>query len=228
MPTIPPLSWFLVLAAFHLLGCAQSAPATSVPALELGIQTNSAADATTVLPDEGLWIPSPSTGWQWQLNGLPIDHSVEAEMYDIDLFDNDAATVSALHARGRKVVCYVNAGGWEDWRPDAARFPEAIIGANLDDWEGERWLDIRRIDLLGPIMGARMDSCQDKGFDGIEPDNVDGFLNDTGFPLTYEDQLRYNIWLAQAAHDRGLSIGLKNDMDQIPDLISHFDSALNE
>jgi hypothetical protein len=89
-------------------------------------------------------------------------------------------------------------------------------------------LDIRRIDLLAPIMEARLDSCQAKGFDGIEPDNIDGFLNDTGFPLTYNDQLEYNIWLAETAHARGLSIGLKNDMDQIPDLLSYFDWALNE
>ena len=132
-------------------------------------------------------------------------------MYDVDLFDNDEAVVMALHSAGRKVVCYMNAGGWEEWRPDAQQFPDEVMGANLDDWEGERWLDIRRLDVLGPIMEARMDLCGAKGFDGIEPDNVDGFLNDTGFPLTYEDQLSYNIWFANAAHERGLSIGLKND-----------------
>ena len=42
-----------------------------------------------------------------------------------------------------------------------------------------------------------MDSCRDKGFDGIEPDNIDGFMNDTGYDLTYKDQLAY-IWLAGA------------------------------
>lgn len=149
-------------------------------------------------------------------------------MYDVDLFDTDAAVVAALHLDGRKVVCYVNAGGWEDWRPDAEEFPSEVIGSNLDDWEGERWLDIRHLDVLGPIIEARMDLCEAKGFDAIEPDNVDGFLNDTGFPLTYADQLAYNVWLAAAAHERGLSIGLKNDMEQIPDLLSHFDWALNE
>ena len=82
--------------------------------------------------------------------------------------------------------------------------------------------------MLGPILEARFDDCRDKGFDGIEPDNVDGFLNETGFPLTYDDQLVFNIWLADQAHQRGLSIGLKNDMDQIPDLLPHFDWALNE
>ena len=46
-------------------------------------------------------------------------------------------------------------------------------------------------------MEARMDSCRDKGFDGLEPDNIDGFMNDTGYDLTYKDQLAY-IWLAGA------------------------------
>ncbi|MCH7736910.1 MAG: endo alpha-1,4 polygalactosaminidase [Chloroflexi bacterium] len=219
------LSWLLVIAAVALLGCGQSEPATPVPAVAANVP---ATEATAVPTESRLWMPSPKTSWQWQLNGLPLDRSFDVEMYDIDLFDNDAATVAALHAEGRKVVCYVNAGGWEEWRPDAQLFAEEIIGANLDDWAGERWLDIRRIDLLAPIMEARMDSCRDKGFDGIEPDNVDGFLNDTGFPLTYGDQLSYNIWLAETAHARGLSIGLKNDMDQIPDLLPHFDWALNE
>ena len=149
-------------------------------------------------------------------------------MYDIDFFDNDAATVANLHAEGRTVICYVNAGGWETWRPDTDKFPEAIIGANLDDWEGGRWLDIRSLGILAPVMEARMDQCKLKGFDGIEPDNVDGFLNDTGLSLTYDDQLHYNIWLAESAHERGLSIGLKNDMDQISDLLLYFDWALNE
>ena len=46
-------------------------------------------------------------------------------------------------------------------------------------------------------MEARMDSCRDEGFDGIKPDNIDGFLNDTGYDLAYKDQLAY-IWLAGA------------------------------
>ena len=54
-------------------------------------------------------------------------------------------------------------------------------------------MDVRRIDVLGPIMESRLDMCEEKGFDGVEPDNVDGYLNDTGFPLTKEDQLSYNI-----------------------------------
>lgn len=97
--------------------------------------------------------------------------------------------------------------------------------------ENERWLDIRRIDILGPIMRARMDMAKKKGCDGVEPDNVDAYTPDNkggGFKLTYKDQIKYNTWLAQEAHKRDLSIGLKNDLDQIADLVTHFDWALNE
>src|SRR6185436_17118390 len=82
--------------------------------------------------------------------------------------------------------------------------------------------------VLGPIMQARMDMCKSKGFDGIEPDNIDGYTNNTGFPLTGPDQITYNTWLATQAHAKGLSIGLKNDIDQVAQLVNVFDWALNE
>jgi hypothetical protein len=60
------------------------------------------------------------------------------------------------------------------------------------------------------------------------PDSVDGYTNDPGFPLTYEDQIDYNTFIAGEAHARGLSVGLKNDLDQIGDLLASFDWALDE
>jgi hypothetical protein len=149
-------------------------------------------------------------------------------MYDVDLFDTDAATIAALHGQGRRVVCYLSAGSWEDWHPDAAQFPVLAIGNDYEGWPGEKWLDIRQIDLLAPILSARLDQCQAKGFDGVEPDNVDGYTADTGFPLTDQDQLRFNLWLAAEAHAHGLSIGLKNDGEQAAELVSQFDWALTE
>jgi endo-alpha-1,4-polygalactosaminidase (GH114 family) len=176
----------------------------------------------------GWWQLVPGTSWQWQLTDLPVDQSFDVDVYDIDMFDNDASTVAALHVQGRVVLCYISVGSWEDWRPDADQFPAEVLGNDYEGWPGERWLDIRRIDLLSPIMRARLDLCRDKGFDGVEPDNVDGYTNDTGFPLTYQDQLAYNIWLAGETHARGLSIGLKNDETQATDLVSHFDWAMTE
>jgi endo-alpha-1,4-polygalactosaminidase (GH114 family) len=174
------------------------------------------------------WEPPVNVTWQWQLSDLPIDRSFEVDVYDIDMFDNEASTVAALHAEGRRVFCYVSVGSWEDWRPDADQFPVSVIGNDYESWPGEKWLDIRQIDLLAPIIRARFDMCKAKGFDGVEPDNIDGYTDDTGFPLTYQDQLDYNTWLAHEAHARGLSIGLKNDSDQAEDLLPHFDWAMTE
>ena len=176
---------------------------------------------------DDIWIPPLNTSWQWQLSGT-VDQSYDVDMYDIDMFDNDVDVVASLHEKGRKVIGYFSAGSYENWRPDANEFPESVLGKPLEGWAGERWLDIRQLDILGPIMTARMDLCKGKGFDGIDPDNVDGYINDTGFPLTYQDQIVYNMFLANEAHARGLSIGLKNDLDQINDLLSYFDWALNE
>ena len=173
------------------------------------------------------WQPEVDTTWQWQLGG-DIDQSFDVDMYDIDLFDSDAGMVEALHDQGRMVICYISVGSWEDWRPDKDQIPSSVIGKKYEGWPGEKWLDISQIDLLAPVMRARLDMCRAKGFDGIEPDNIDSYTNDTGFPLTYEDQLEYNIWLANEAHQRGLSIGLKNDPDQVGDLLPYFDWALTE
>ena len=180
-----------------------------------------AADAATI------WRPALRTTWQWQLTGSPIDTSLKVQMYDVDLFDTDPIVISTLHSQGRKAICYMSAGTWEDWRPDANQFPASVKGQG-NGWEGEKWLDIRNLDVLGPIMEARMDLCKAKGFDGVEPDNVDGYANTTGFPLSNVDQMKFNTFLANAAHARGLSVGLKNDLDQVKALEPLFDWALNE
>jgi hypothetical protein len=152
-------------------------------------------------------------------------------MYDIDLFDTPASTVAALHDSlpGRRVTCYISAGSWEDWRPDAGQFPKRLLGRPLDHWPGERYLDIRRFNgALGRLMDARLDLCAAKGFDAVELDNVDEYTNRSGFKLTADDQLAYNVWLANEAHARGLSVALKNDNEQIPQLLPYFDWALSE
>ncbi|MGK5628729.1 endo alpha-1,4 polygalactosaminidase [Streptomyces sp. URMC 123] len=174
----------------------------------------------------GRWRPRPGTPWQWQLSGR-VDTGVDVPVYDIDGFENDADTVRRLHAAGRKVICYVNAGAWESFRPDRDAFPPTVLGRG-NGWEGERWLDIRRLDVLRPLMARRLDMCRAKGFDAVEPDLLDAYAHRTGFPLTARHQLAYNRVIADLAHRRGLAVGLKNDLGQIPELVADFDFAVNE
>ncbi|MFF7453038.1 endo alpha-1,4 polygalactosaminidase [Kitasatospora sp. NPDC008115] len=177
-------------------------------------------------PAGARWQPTPGLAWQWQLGG-GVDQSVDVPVYDIDGFESDASVVAALHAKGRKVICYINAGSWEDFRPDSAAFAKALQGSG-NGWKGEKWFDIRKLDQLRPLMAARFDMCRQKGFDAVEPDTIEAYNQNSGFPLTADDQLRYNRMLAELAHERGLAIGLKNDLEQVPALLDHFDFAVNE
>ncbi|SFM86224.1 endo alpha-1,4 polygalactosaminidase [Nitrosomonas communis] len=168
---------------------------------------------------------TPSKPWQYQLQGT-VNTSYDAAVYDIDLFDSPQSLIDDLHAKGIAVVCYFSAGSWENWREDADQFPENVLGRK-NGWAGERWLDIRSNEVRS-IMAARIGLARSKGCDAVEPDNVDGYSNKTGFPLTYQDQIDYNRFLAMAAHTLGLKVGLKNDLEQINDLIGDFDFAINE
>jgi hypothetical protein len=174
-----------------------------------------------------IWVPAAGTTFQWHLQGK-VDTTVVADVYDIDMFDSSRKLVSKLHEQGRKVICYVSAGSYEDWRPDADDFPEEILGKPLDGWPGERWLDVRALPELKEIMDARLDICAAKGFDGVEYDNVDGYTNETGFPLTKADQLAYLTYLSEAAHERGLSAGLKNLPQLGEELEPDWDFVVNE
>jgi endo-alpha-1,4-polygalactosaminidase (GH114 family) len=163
--------------------------------------------------------------WQWQLQG-ELNVSYDADVYDFDLFDVPTSTIDRVHADGRIVICYFSTA-YEDWRADAENFDPEDLGANLDDWDGERWVDIRSATLRDTLL-ARLDLAVEKGCDGVEPDNVTAYRNDSGFDLSEDDQLDFNRFLANAAHERGLLIGLKNDLEQIPLLVDDFDFAVNE
>jgi len=121
----------------------------------------------------------------------------------------------------------VEVGAAEDFRPDYHRWPAVVLG-DSNGWPGERWVDIRRLDLIGPIIAARLDMCRSKGFDAVEPDLMDHYANRTGFPITAAQQLVFNRYVARLAHARGLAVALKNDVEQAAALVRDFDFAVNE
>lgn len=176
--------------------------------------------------DDSGWTPATTDSWTIQLTGT-LDTTVAAKVYDVDLFDTPAATIASLQAAGRVVVCYFSAGSSEDWREDYGRFQAADMGKALDGWAGENWLDTRS-DNVRTIMAERIALAAEKGCDAVDPDNVDGWSNDTGFALSAATQLDYNRYLAAQAHAAGLKVGLKNDVGQLDALVADFDFAVNE
>lgn len=177
-------------------------------------------------PDPDHYHPPVDTSWHLQLQGTPrLD--VAARLYELDLFDTSSQTIAALHAQQRRLLCYFSAGSLEEWRADAGSFPSSVQGEPLADWPGEVWLDIRD-SKVRELMRKRLQLARDKGCDGVDPDNVDGYLQNSGFALSAADQLDYNRFLAREAHAMGLAIALKNDLQQITALVDSFDLAINE
>lgn len=215
----------------RILRCLTTVAIAIGASLAAAVPVSAAPAPPAPVPCSGCWHPALNTSWNWVLSVVPAAPYRAVSMYDVDGFDNSAADVASLHAAGIKAVCYLSAGTYENWRPDAGQFPASVLG-KANGWPGEKWLDIREIQnagsVLRSIMDARLDMCRQKGFDMVELDNVDGYSNKSGFALTAADQLYYNATLANDAHSRGLSVLQKNDVEQIPQLLPYFDGALNE
>ncbi|MFN8216190.1 MAG: endo alpha-1,4 polygalactosaminidase [Solirubrobacterales bacterium] len=220
-PLLSALAALVVLAA--LLG----------PMAEAGAAAGRGASAACARHGErhrARWHPPASTRpWQWQLQG-EIDTSVPACVYDVDGFETSGRTVAELHRKHVKVICYLDVGSWESYRPDRAEFPRSVIGRKYEGFPDERWLDVSRFHLFAKPLEQRFEMCARKGFDAVEPDNIQGWEpeNKTGFKITRADQLRFNRWVARQVHGRGMSVALKNDGRQARQLLPQFDFAVVE
>lgn len=216
-----------IISLFIAVALASCGGGSSDSAQSESALISGAAPVKSAIPaSTSLWRPQIGDTWQWQLRGT-LNSTYAVNVYDIDLFDTPPAVLNALKTQGRRVVCYFSAGSSENWRADFSKFQPADMGKALASWPGENWLDIRSVNVRN-IMMKRLDLAKSKGCDGVEPDNVDGFANDSGFALTADMQLDFNRFIASEAHARGLSVALKNDVRQIGQLVGDFDFAVNE
>lgn len=165
------------------------------------------------------------------------------DVYDVDLFNTPTDAISALHDRGKHVICYFSAGSLENWRSDASQFPAADVGSGLKGWSGESWVRTGS-PTVRAIMANRIALAASKGCDAIDPDNVDGYVgsktvkektgtdapqnNDNGLGLTQADAVDYVKFLSSTAAKYKLSTGLKNAGDIIPSVISSVAFSVNE
>lgn len=201
-------------------------------------------------------LPPVQATWSYNIGGsdaLNAGATPSGQVVSLDLYGVREATLRRLRRAGKYVVCYYSAGTSERYRTDAPsrrlldpalNLGEVRRGAD-DVWAGERWLDLRgfspsgggRAATMRRVMEARLDLARQKGCHAVEPDNVDAWDNlvnqhaPAGTPahaISAADQLAYNRWTAAAAHARGLAVLLKNDLAQIPELVTAYDGALNE
>ena len=77
-------------------------------------------------------------------------------------------------------------------------------------------------------MVERLKLAKSKGCDGVDPDNVDGYANTSGFKMSQADGVDYMKFLSTEAHKLGLAIGLKNAPDIVKNVVDVLQWEVNE
>ncbi len=177
--------------------------------------------------------PNIGANWDWQLSVEQIRPPKTIKAFGTDPENVTREEIIALNKSGIYTICYVSVGTLEDWRSDVSVFydknifPSKLVGKSYDGWEGEYFLDITQ-ENLRPIMQKRFKDCAAKGFLAIEPDNMDVYINDSGFDISKEQTLRYIRSLAKDAHNMGLEIGQKNVAELTDKLVDIMDFVITE
>lgn len=174
------------------------------------------------------YIPNVLSSFYIQLQG-ELDLSVPYDVWDVDLYSTTPEQVAAMQAMGGYVIAYMNAGAWQPGMPDSDLYPDSVIGKQpMKGWPEERWLDIRQIETLRPIIRSKIAEAKAKGFNAVDPDNMDGYTNTTEFGLTKADQIAFAKMIAEEAHALGMAVMLKNAGDMMSDLVNDFDGTVAE
>ncbi|HXW35893.1 MAG TPA: endo alpha-1,4 polygalactosaminidase [Acidimicrobiales bacterium] len=185
------------------------------------------------------WVPPlGNQPWQWELsNPLNLNSALDMGtddhlpggalapaplIYDIDGIINPASTVSALHAMGKHVVCYIEVGAAGNYYSAAQ---EGISTTYYDQLEAagefgnkvpgypEYYLNIQSSETLSIIESMISQQCAAKGFDAVETDIDEEYASNSGFPLTKAIEESYMETLAVYMHGLGLGWWIKNPDD---------------
>ena len=183
---------------------AVASAAFAVVAVVFGMGSTSHSALAVALP--------PANGqFDYQIGGAYTPGST------VSIVDRDR---SASPVVGRYNLCYVNAF---QTQPDEASFwtsshSDLLVkrpdGSNLTDpdWPGEFILNTStaaKRSSIATIVNGWIDGCKAKGFQAIEPDNLDSWSRSLN-TLTETNNVDYATLLATHAHAIGLAIAQKN------------------
>jgi hypothetical protein len=235
----------------------------------LAVSALQAQDPTAAVRRKSHWVPPVNLRGQFQLQGvsnqcntggynpnvLGIAYdgaAVSPDVYAIDLYaDNGACpnypagtlntdAVKAVHANGKKALCYVDIGTAEPYRPDYQDFvafnkscSKCLLGKKYD--RNDPFLNLNndkgQQTFLLKEMDKRLVKCQQAGFDGVYFDVTWEWQlgqGTTGWFISRDTQLTYNTALLHHAHNKGLAAGINYDLLQVADLVAHEDFHVDE
>ncbi len=172
---------------------------------------------------------SLNSTFAWILDEDHLDAIINTnkQVVDIDAFQTPKSLIDLLHNKNKIVIAYLSVGSAEDWRPDYNSYPRSLIGNTYPDWEDERFVNIKDPQLY-PIIRNRLDMIKEKGFDGVEADNIDLHTFNTGFDIDEEDVINFFKWLSNETHSRGLLLCQKNAPELSQQLVNYSDCLLWE
>ena len=178
----------------------------AVAALALAVLTACSSSTTEDTEKAGVKLPPVGAAWDYQIGGAYTPPK-GARIVSRDRADDPAP--------GLYNVCYVNAfqtQPGEKWPSRLLLHDKTGQVVGDPEWEGESVLDITtdaKRKAAAERVGAWIEECADKGFDAVEPDNLDTFTRWPGL-LTADQATAYVSLLAKRAHGLGLAIAQKN------------------
>lgn len=189
-------------------------------------------------------------GFNTNVSGTAVNGSVVVpDVYNLDLYADwgtcpkyavgtlNTDAVNAVHAQGKHVICYIDIGSSESYRPDnqdLINFNNSCGGCLLGRRvsSGSYWLNINndkgQRDFLVGFMTKRLAKCQQAGFDGAYFDLPFAWQARTGFTISANTQELYNTAMLNAAHSYNLAVGLNYDLPQVADLQPYEDFHVDE
>ena len=93
--------------------------------------TSNNPQPSTLSSVSSCWHPTVELTWQWQIGNNDIDTSIEADVYDIDLYVNQS--IIDRDDQRRKVIGYRSVGSWENWRLGCMDIDLFVIGKEVID-----------------------------------------------------------------------------------------------
>jgi hypothetical protein len=134
----------------------------------------------------------------------------------VDIVDRDRHAEAVPSAYS---ICYLNAyqtqpGTLSWWRAHHPRLLLRAGGGFVEDpgWPGEYLLDTstaaKRM-RLADVLGRWIDGCAARGYEGVEPDNLDSFTRSRGL-LSRGDNFSLARLMVGRAHADGVAIAQKN------------------
>ncbi|KAJ7641204.1 glycoside hydrolase family 114 protein [Roridomyces roridus] len=158
---------------------------------------------------------------------------------DVKVVDRDH---SESPVAGLFNICYINAFQTQPeeksfWTSSANKDLLLLTKAGAlfedKDWPGEYFLDTTtdaKRQRIATILNGWIDDCASKGFNAIEPDNLDTFTRSNGL-LTADNNLALAKLFTDHAHSLGLLVAQKNTGDELGSTgksAAGFDFALAE